>query len=282
MKDLLWVPVNVVQAVWLAAFSLFCFVVVMVLYAMTWNADSALSVARVVWGPVNLRFGFSTMTVEGRENVPADRPYILMMNHQSMADIMAAWMITPTPVRFIAKRVLSYVPVVGWTMWIFGMVSIDRGDAHSSARALKKAARVLRNGRSLCAFPEGTRTRDGKIGPFKKGVFLLAMKAGVPIVPVACEGLDVFVPRTGWHPRPVAIRIKIGRPITTSRDGLGARDAASDAAKGGARDGEREHASRDDLIKQVRDAMIDMHLEIGGEGGDKEHAIAESRTAVAA
>lgn len=263
-KDVLWVPVNALQAIWLAVFSLFCFVVVMIVYAMTWNADTALSLARVVYGPVNLRFGFSKMIVEGRENVPVDRPYILMMNHTSMADIMAAWMITPTPLRFIAKHVLSYVPVVGWTMWIFGMVSIDRGDAHSSARALKKAARVLRNGRCLCAFPEGTRTRDGKIGPFKKGVFILALRAGVPIVPVASEGLGVFAPRTGWHPRPVTIRIKIGAPIATARDGDG------------------EHGTRDALIKQVRDAIIDMNVELGGRGGDKERAVAESKTSVAA
>jgi 1-acyl-sn-glycerol-3-phosphate acyltransferase len=261
VKDFLWIPVNVLQAAWLAVFSLFCFVVVMTVYALTWNPDGALSVARVIYGPVNMTFGFSRMVVEGREHIPADKPYILMMNHQSAADIMVAWMITPTPVRFIAKHVLSYVPVVGWTMWIFGMVSIDRGDAHSSAKALKKAARVLRNGRSLCAFPEGTRTRDGRIGPFKKGVFLLATKAGVPIVPVAAVGLDVFMPAKGWHPRPAAIRVKIGAPIPTEGEGEAA-------------------VQRDALIKQVRDAMIDMSLEIGGAGGDKERAIADSKAAV--
>lgn len=255
-KDIAWIPVNTLQAMWLAVFSLVCFVIVMTVYAMTWNPDSALSVARVVYGPVNLAFGFSRMEVEGTENIPNDRPYILMMNHQSMGDILAAWMITPTPVRFIAKHVLSYVPVVGWTMWIFGMVSIDRGDAHSSAKALKKAARALKKGLCLCAFPEGTRTRDGRIGPFKRGVFLLALRAGVPIVPVAAEGLNVFVPRSGWHPRPVTIRIKIGKPIETD---------------GG--------VDRDTLIKQVRDVMIDMHLEVGGKGGDKQLATADSRAA---
>jgi 1-acyl-sn-glycerol-3-phosphate acyltransferase len=260
-KDVLWVPVNVLQALWLGFFTAFCFVVVLIIYAMTWNPETALALARTVYGPINLRFGFSTMTVEGAEHFPKDAPYILMMNHQSMGDIMAAWMITPTPVRFIAKHVLTYVPVVGWTMWLFGMVSIDRGDAHSSAKALKKAARVLRTGRPLCAFPEGTRTKDGKIGPFKKGVFLLALKAGVPIIPVAAEGLNVFAPKQGWHPRPAKIRIKVGAPIPT--------------------DGDDE--KRDALIKKVRDAMIDMHLEIGGMGGDKEHAIAEAKAkAVAA
>jgi 1-acyl-sn-glycerol-3-phosphate acyltransferase len=131
-------------------------------------------------------------------------------------------------------------------MWIFGMVSIDRSDAHKAARALKKAARVLAGGRTLCAFPEGTRTRTGKIGPFKKGVFLLAMKARVPIVPVAAEGLNVFAPRTRWNPRPVTIRVKIGAPIVTD-DQLG----------------------RDELIQKVRDTIVAMNLEIGGPGGEE-------------
>ena len=257
MKRVGWVMVNTLQALWLCAFSLFCFLIVMLLYAITWNPETALSTARVFYGPVNVFLGLSTLVVEGQENFPRDKPYILMMNHQSMADIMVAWMITPMPVRFIAKHVLSYVPVVGWVMWIFGMVSIDRGDAHAAARALKQAARVLKNGRSLCAFPEGTRTRDGRIGPFKKGVFLLASKAGVPIVPVAAEGLNVFAPRTGWHPRPVTIRVRIGTPIATDDD----------------------DATRDVLIKRVRDAMIDMHVAIGGLGGDKLHAVADSKAA---
>ena len=258
LKAVGWVFINTLQAVWLVGYSVFNFVLVLLLYAMTWNPETALSPARITYGPVNVFLGLSKMIVEGRENFPRDKPYILMMNHQSMADIMVAWMVAPIPVRFIAKHVLSYVPVVGWVMWIFGMVSIDRGDAHAAAKALKKAARVLAGGRTLCAFPEGTRTRDGKIAAFKRGVFLLAMKAKVPIVPVAAEGLGVFAPRTGWHPRPVTIRVKIGAPVATDGDG-----------------------DRDTLIKKVRDAMIDMHVSVGGAGGDKANAVAEGKAAAA-
>ncbi|HEY4221917.1 MAG TPA: lysophospholipid acyltransferase family protein [Myxococcota bacterium] len=246
LKGIGWVVVNTLQALWLGAFSFFCFFVVMTIYAITWNPEASLSTARVFYGPINVFLGLSTLVVEGQENIPRDRPYILMMNHQSIADIMIAWMITPVPVRFIAKNALNYVPVIGWVMWIFGMVSIDRSDAHKAARALKKAARVLAGGRTLCAFPEGTRTRTGKIGPFKKGVFLLAMKARVPIVPVAAEGLNVFAPRTRWNPRPVTIRVKIGAPIVTD-DQLG----------------------RDELIQKVRDTIVAMNLEIGGPGGEE-------------
>lgn len=258
IKRIGWIVINTLQLIWLGLFSAWCFVVVMILYATTWNPDCALSIARYMYGPVNVFLGFSSVVVEGKENVPRDRPYVLMMNHQSMGDIMVAWMITPVPVRFIAKHVLRFVPVVGWTMMIFNMVSIDRGNAHDAARALKKAARVLKNGTSLCAFPEGTRTRDGRIGPFKRGVFLLAMKAGVPIVPVAMEGCATFVPRTGWNPRPVTIRVKIGTPVETVAPVV--EGAAAPETKG---------PTREEVMRKVRDAIIDMNVEIGGAGGDK-------------
>jgi 1-acyl-sn-glycerol-3-phosphate acyltransferase len=137
-------------------------------------------------------------------------------------------------------------------------VTIDRGNVKRAMRSLKKAARILKNKkRILLAFPEGTRSNDGTIGPFKKGVFVLAMKAGVPIVPCAIEGASVFVPRSGWKPRPATVRLKVGAPIETT----------------GVADGDREA-----LIKKVRDSIIDLHVAIGGKGGDRERAVS-GRTA---
>jgi 1-acyl-sn-glycerol-3-phosphate acyltransferase len=252
VKATLWFLMNAFQAFWLGFYCFFCFLVSLVLYALTWNGEPALGLGRTIFGPVNVAFGFSDLVVEGEENFPKDSPFILMMNHQSMADIMIAWMIAPVSVRFIAKRQLLYVPVIGWAMALYNMVPIDRGNARAALKALKKAARILKNGISIATFPEGTRTKDGTIGPFKKGVFLLAEKSGVPIVPVALEGAGVFAPRKGWNPRPVTMRVKVGAPIPTDGD-----------------------LTRDALIKKVRDTIIDMHLEIGGKGGDKENAVAE-------
>ena len=257
-KAALWFVVNLLQLAWLVTYTLAIFPYALFLYAMTWNPEPAIGLARTMYGPVNLTLGFSRFVVEGRENFPTDRPYLIMMNHQSMADILFAWMACPVAVRFIAKRILMFVPIVGLTMWIFGMVAIDRGNVKKAMRSLKKAARILKNKkRILLAFPEGTRTKDGTIGPFKKGVFVLAMKAGVPIVPTAIEGAAVFVPRSGWKPRPVTVRVKVGAPIETA----GLKDA-----------------DREALMKRVRDTMIDLHVAIGGKGGDRERAIS-GRTA---
>jgi 1-acyl-sn-glycerol-3-phosphate acyltransferase len=137
-------------------------------------------------------------------------------------------------------------------MWAMGMVTIDRSNRHAAIKALRKAQEVVKRGRILACFPEGTRTRDGRVGPFKKGVFVVAQKTGAPIVPVALEGCATLVPRSGWRPRPAALRAKVGKPI----DATGLK--------------------RDELMRRVHAAILDLHVEIGGAGGDRDHPIAQS------
>jgi 1-acyl-sn-glycerol-3-phosphate acyltransferase len=253
LKDALWFPVNVFQLFWLGAFTSFCFVPGMLTVLFTGNPEAAFSLGRAFWGPLNLRMGFSSLTVEGRENLPrAHDGVVVMLNHQSMIDILVAWMVLPTGPRFVAKKVLSYVPIVGFFMWVMGMVPIDRSNRHAAIKALRKAQDVIERGRILACFPEGTRTRDGRVAPFKKGVFVVAMKTGAPIVPIALEGCATLVPRTGWKPRPSTLRVRIGAPI----DARGMK--------------------RDELMQRVHSAIVDLNLAIGGPGGDKSRAIAAS------
>jgi 1-acyl-sn-glycerol-3-phosphate acyltransferase len=253
VKDLLWVPINVLQAVWMVAFTGFCFVPGMLTVLVTGNPEAAFSLGRAFWGPLNLKMGFSSLTIEGREHLPpAGAPFVAMMNHQSMIDIIVAWMVLPTGPRFVAKKVLLYVPVVGVFMWVMGMVPIDRSNRHAAIAALRKAQDVIKRGRILAVFPEGTRTKDGRVLPFKKGVFVVAQKANAPIVPIALEGCATLVPRTGWKPRPSQLRVKIGAPID---------------ARG---------VPRDELMARVRTAIIDLNVGAGGLGGDKTTIIATS------
>jgi 1-acyl-sn-glycerol-3-phosphate acyltransferase len=246
MKDLLWVPINALQAMWMVGFTGFCFVPGMLTVLLTGNNEAAFSMGRAFWGPLNLRMGFSSLTIEGRENMPpAGTPFVMMCNHQSMIDIIVTWMVLPTGPRFVAKKVLLYVPLVGLFMWIMGMVPIDRSNRHAAIAALRRAQDVIKKGRILAVFPEGTRTKDGRVQPFKKGVFVVAQKANAPIVPIALEGCATLVPRTGWKPRPSALRVKVGEPID---------------ARG---------LSRDELMARVRSAVIDLNVAIGGPGGDR-------------
>ena len=251
LKDILWMPINALQALWMVGFTGFCFVPGMVTVMVTGNPEAAFSMGRSFWGPLNLKFGLSSLTIEGREHLPAaGSPFVAMFNHQSMIDIIVAWMVLPTGPRFVAKKVLMYVPVVGLFMWVMGMVPIDRSNRHAAIAALRKAQDVIKQGRILAVFPEGTRTRDGRVLPFKKGVFVVAQKANAPIVPIALEGCATLVPRTGWRPRPSALRIKVGAPIDPR--GL----------------------SRDELMARVRTAIIQLNVDLGGPGGDHSTVVA--------
>ncbi len=255
MSTVAWAVVNTLQYAWFGAYSFVLFWVTFAIYAITWNADSALAIGRVLYAPINWKVGLASVLVEGRAHMPAQGPFLLMMNHQSMVDIPLAWHICPVAVRFISKKAIAYFPVIGWALWLYGMVWLSRGNAREALRAIKKAAGILQRGDVVCAYPEGTRSRDGRIAPFKEGLFLLAVKAGVPIVPVAIEGAGVLAPAKGFSPRPVNVRVRIGAPIAT------------------------KDKKRDVLLREVRDAIIDMHVAIGGKGGDKACAIADEHAA---
>jgi len=253
LKDILWIPVNALQALWMVGFTGFCFVPGMLTVLFTGNSEAAFSMGRAFWGPLNLRMGFSSVTIEGREHLPpAGAPFVAMFNHQSMIDIIIAWLVLPTGPRFVAKKQLLYVPVVGLFMLIMGMVPIDRSNRHAAIAALRKAQDVIKRGRILAVFPEGTRTRDGRVMPFKKGVFVVAQKANAPIVPISLEGCATLVPRTGWKPRPSAVRVKVSAPID---------------ARG---------MNRDELMRLVHAAVVDGNIAIGGPGGDRSTPIAAS------
>ncbi len=259
LKDIAWIPVNVFQLFWLAAFTTFCFFPAMLLPLVTGNREAGFAVGRLLWSPLNLWMGLSTLTVEGRENLPErDQGFVAMMNHQSMIDIAVAFLVLPSGPHFVAKKMLSYVPVIGLFMWAMGMVPIDRQNRHAAIKALRKAQAVVQNGNILACFPEGTRTRDGRVAPFKKGVFVVAQRTGAPIVPIALEGCATLVPRTGWRPRPAALRAKIGKPIET------------------------RGVNRDELMRQVHSAIVALNLDIGGPGGDTSRPIAQNEDGAAA
>jgi 1-acyl-sn-glycerol-3-phosphate acyltransferase len=140
---------------------------------------------------------------------------VFVANHQSMIDICALFRALPVPVRFVLKQELAKVPFVGWYARAMGMVFIERASARSSARRLHAAVDVVREGASVCAFPEGTRSRDGRVGPFKGGAFQLAIEAGAGVVPVAIEGSGTVLPAAGFRVRPGRIVVRIGEPLPT-------------------------------------------------------------------
>lgn len=139
----------------------------------------------------------SRLEVSGAENIPADRPVILMANHQSYVDVPALFSI-PTQFKWMADSGLFRIPVFGWAMAMAGYVSVHRGDARQGIRALWKAEHWLKRGISIFIFPEGTRSHTGVLGRFQTGGFRLAVSSRTPVVPVIVTGTRQLLPRGAW------------------------------------------------------------------------------------
>jgi 1-acyl-sn-glycerol-3-phosphate acyltransferase len=141
------------------------------------------------------------------------QPALFIGNHASLFD--PPLMISTLPCRpvFIAKRELAWVPFLGWVIWLADFIFIDRGGRGTARKSLEKAAARIRTGQSIVAFPEGTRTLDGRLLPFKKGSFFLAFEAGVPVVPFAIYGGLETLPKGTWRVRGGPYRITVGAPL---------------------------------------------------------------------
>jgi 1-acyl-sn-glycerol-3-phosphate acyltransferase len=138
-----------------------------------------------------------------------------MANHASSLDIRADFLAVPRRIRLIAKKQLARIPLFGWVMWAGRFIFIDRQNGVAARRSIDLAGQRIHDGDSVLIFPEGTRTRDGALGPFKKGGFHLAVKAGVPIVPVALRGTRALMPRGSLLLRSGTITVVLGEPLPT-------------------------------------------------------------------
>ena len=137
--------------------------------------------------------GRTPLLVRGAENIPKEGTFILVANHQSYADIPIFLCAIPRKFSFLAKRELLNVPILGWDLKSQGHVPVDRGNPKTSVKELQRLEQELNQGRSLLFFPEGTRSPDGVVAPFKKGAFLLAVRTGVQVIPCRVEGsIDVW------------------------------------------------------------------------------------------
>jgi 1-acyl-sn-glycerol-3-phosphate acyltransferase len=229
----------------IAFFSVLGFPWVCFLMLVRWSGSASMGYVKNVWAKQMLWLPGATVKVEGVENVGTSHSTVFVSNHQSTLDIPALFVALPVDFRFVAKKVLKYVPVTGWYMALAGFVFIDRGNRRNALKSIEVAAEKIRRGTSIVMFPEGTRSETGAILPFKKGPFALAAQAGVPICPVAVEGSRHVMPKNSWNVVPGEIRVKIGAPIDPKPFG----------------------DDREALAKFVREKVIALHLEIGGRGG---------------
>jgi len=181
------------------------------------------------WSKDNLWLSRAHVEIEGLENVKTDQPQILVANHSGLHDILSLAAYLPIQFRWIAKKSLFRVPFMGWHMRRSGYIAIDRENPRDAAKSIIEAVRQIQNGVNAIAFPEGTRSRTGTLGSFYSGAFSLALRTGVPLVPVSLDGsYRVIVPKTLQVNPGTVIRIKIDRPIDLSSYSKGDKNRLMD------------------------------------------------------
>ena len=148
-----------------------------------------------LWANHFLRISpFWEVRVEGTNKIKDDQAYVIVANHQSSADIMVLFALQKQ-FRWVAKSSLFLVPFLGWMMWMTGYIPIRRGDRLSREKMIKRCLEQIRMGNSILLFPEGTRSESPEMRPFKRGAFMLAVEANVPVIPVVIHGTRNTLPR---------------------------------------------------------------------------------------
>lgn len=168
------------------------------------------------WSRTIARCSGVEVSVEGMENLEPDRPYIFAANHQSQFDIFALDGFFMVDFRWMAKKELFKIPIMGTAMRLAGSIPIDRTHGRRAMKSLAEAAMRIASGTSVVIFPEGTRTLDGCLHPFKSGAMYLAIKSGVDIVPMAIVGGFDILPKGCFLSKPGRMVIKVGKPVATS------------------------------------------------------------------
>ena len=153
--------------------------------------------------------------VSGLDQLPTDSSYVVMVNHESMLDVVTFLMIMPIRVVFLAKRELKPIPFLGWTMYLQGQQFVNRQNPREAIRQLAECRKYLLQHRvAFMVFPEGTRSAEGTLLPFKRGTFKLALDTGLPIVPCAVSGASDIIPKHALLPRQSGtVRVQFGTPI---------------------------------------------------------------------
>jgi 1-acyl-sn-glycerol-3-phosphate acyltransferase len=183
------------------------------------GAVSQRGAARVahLWGRVCLVLIRAPLTCEGLRHLQPDRRYVIMANHESSLDIIVLLTALPASVepRFLAKKSLFTIPFLGWAMRAAGFVPVDREDRSTASATLAETLEEVERGGSPLIFPEETWTTDGRLLPFARGGFILALKSGLPILPVGLEGPRLVLPPNAGVVCPGPVSVRIGEPIPT-------------------------------------------------------------------
>ncbi len=171
------------------------------------------------WAGLNLLIGGFKVDLQGLEHVDSSRPYVIVSNHQALFDIIMLLGLLPIQFRFVSRKEIFRVPFLGWAMRFARYIKLDRSRLRDAKIILLKSAGVLREGTSVIVFPEGTRSRDGRIQRFRKGPFQLALNSRVPILPITILGTMKAISQKSLYIVPCPVKMVISKPIDVSEYG---------------------------------------------------------------
>ncbi len=187
-------------------------------------SEASLQVVGRSWARWLLRLVGCRVRMRGGEKLTPGAPYVFASNHTSALDIPALLSVLPKNFRWIAKKELFSIPVFGYAIRRVGYIPIDRSDARAAVKSLGTAAGRIKDGASVVIFPEGTRSKDGNLLPFKAGGLGLAIRAKVPVVPLAITGARRCLSPKSLLLLPGTITVTLGEPIETAGLKMGQRD----------------------------------------------------------
>lgn len=180
-----------------------------------WRGKFLSWVART-WSKILLTIGGIKYSIIGLERLDLNSHYVFAANHESALDIPLVFAGLPFHVVAISKIELKWIPIFGWAMMAGGHFFVDRRNYTRALKSLEKAKlSMAKNPRSVIIYPEGTRSLDGKVKPFKKGGLVMAMQMGIPVVPIALCGTGNVLKKKGFTLNRQAIELRIGNPIET-------------------------------------------------------------------
>jgi 1-acyl-sn-glycerol-3-phosphate acyltransferase len=183
------------------------------------------------WSRAVLRLAGVSVVVEGRERLPSEGPLLCLSSHRSLLDVPALYQLLPARTRFVAKRELFRIPLFGLAIRLLGFVPIDRADRRGARAAMESAATLAHDDRPLVVFPEGTRSLDGSLLPFKKGAFAIALEHRLPIVTLACLDGELCLPPGRMAFRPGRMTVRVGRTFRPEEPAYASRQALAHAVR---------------------------------------------------
>jgi len=165
------------------------------------------------WAKVVLRICATTVRVRGVENLKQAQSFVYVSNHASMFDIPAVIAGIPDQIRLVYKKELEMIPIFGWGLKYGAYIGINRGRGVEAQKSLDEAIEKICNGESVLLYAEGTRTLDGKLQPFKRGAFHIAVQAGVPVVPLTINSSFKILPKHSISINPGDVELILDKPI---------------------------------------------------------------------